>query len=484
MAPSGAWAAIRALLAAPAIRLDAADGGALLRAAAATGQVDIAQRLLALGADPNVADPQFGSTALMAAAGQGNTELVRELLAHGADVNAVNAGGVNVMTAAAPHPEVVKVLVDAGFVTGPTDTGGAPLLPKYMNTQPDLALRLITAGVGLQDRDRAGNSLLSIAAHLGCVGMMQAILQASPAAAASETELAAAAAAAVGGRHVDSVGFLLHHGLKATGAEGQKVVAAASDAQILRQLFDLGFSARAAAGVGNDALVSAAAAPDGDTSVLRLLLEHGADSNAEGMEGNRPLVEAARLGSINAVKLLLAHGANAHLANRDGVTPLMAAADRGFHEFMNSPRTVAEPVMGGSIVGARPPRAEAIYAGNGMMLSQVMPQHPPADRQVHPALAKSMYPVMMADITFFTGRETPGIVSALLDAGAGVDAKDADGRTALMRAAAAGYVQNTQLLLAHGASRGAKNGQGETAAGIAAAFHHEQLADLLSPTHR
>src|SRR5688500_14390320 len=67
-----------------------------------------------------------------------------------------------------------------------------------------------------------------------------------------------------------------------------------------------------------------------DEAKVRVLLTRGAGVNTRQVEGRTPLYQAATLGNGNAVlRLLLAKGADPNLAIANGRTPLMAAAGRG-----------------------------------------------------------------------------------------------------------------------------------------------------------
>jgi ankyrin repeat protein len=59
-----------------------------------------------------------------------------------------------------------------------------------------------------------------------------------------------------------------------------------------------------------------------DGSVLRLLLERGADVNARANDGSIPLHRASRNGALEVVRLLLEHGADVEAVNSDGETAL------------------------------------------------------------------------------------------------------------------------------------------------------------------
>ena len=60
-------------------------------------------------------------------------------------------------------------------------------------------------------------------------------------------------------------------------------------------------------------------------SIMNLLLEHGADPNAQSDDGDTPLLDAVRYGSKDAVETLLARGANVNIKNKSGETPLALA---------------------------------------------------------------------------------------------------------------------------------------------------------------
>jgi ankyrin repeat protein len=71
-----------------------------------------------------------------------------------------------------------------------------------------------------------------------------------------------------------------------------------------------------------------------DGSVLRSLLEHGADTNVQNHFGRTPLHRASFRGALEVVRLLLEHGADAEAKNHIDKTALQIAADEGHDEVV------------------------------------------------------------------------------------------------------------------------------------------------------
>jgi len=68
------------------------------------------------------------------------------------------------------------------------------------------------------------------------------------------------------------------------------------------------------------------AAARGSVSVGQMLIGLGADVNAVGSNGNRPLDLACLKGYVDFVKLLIAHGVKVNVRDKDGITALHNAA--------------------------------------------------------------------------------------------------------------------------------------------------------------
>ena len=73
----------------------------------------------------------------------------------------------------------------------------------------------------------------------------------------------------------------------------------------------------------------------GQATVLRTLLDQGADANARDPSGWTPLLETVFAGHVEAAKTLLERGADANAADDGGWTPLMEAAAKGNKELVS-----------------------------------------------------------------------------------------------------------------------------------------------------
>jgi ankyrin repeat protein len=71
-----------------------------------------------------------------------------------------------------------------------------------------------------------------------------------------------------------------------------------------------------------------------DSSLLRLLLEHGADINVQKRGGSTPLHRASANGALKVVRLLLEHGADVEVKDDRGKTALRVAGGKRRDEVM------------------------------------------------------------------------------------------------------------------------------------------------------
>ena len=156
-------------------------------------------------------------------------------------------------------------------------------------------------------------------------------------------------------------------------------------------------------------------------SIARFLLEHGANSNIHYRASNTemPLHLAARQGNVEAVKLLLEHGADVNGLEQNNSTPLVYAASGTSKEIV-----------------------ELLFA-KGAIISQ-----------------KPGYWTIFQH--WALGAGDTNVATVLLSHGAKVNAKDSEGKTPLHFAAQQGTFQAVEWLLKNGADVNGKDNKGVT----------------------
>ena len=256
--------------------------GQNLSEAVFTGDLAAVKQALTDGADPNAKDSQSGSTMLATAALMGHTEVVALLLEHGAEVNAKSRDGSTPLHTAAflGRVETVKLLLEKGAdTTLRNNMGGTAIEGAKLNW-------LMTKGI---------------------VGMLQIEID--------EAEVKA-------GR-IEVIKLLSEQPNNASQSHNLWEVVAAGELSAIKDA--LGDSVDLNAQDPQFGITPLAwAALMGQTKVVALLLEHGADINAKNRDGATPLHSAAFLGRVETVKLLLEKGADTTLRNNDGTTAMDA----------------------------------------------------------------------------------------------------------------------------------------------------------------
>jgi hypothetical protein len=147
----------------PARRLRPAD----LVSAAACGDVDAVDKLLALGLPIGHVDAQ-GATALVRAAGNGHAAMVAYLLDHGADAAQSAATGATALSAAvsAQQGEVVDVLLDHGVAVDQRLVGGGTaLMIAAAFGHAGIAAQLLAHQADVDAEDERGTRALHAAAQ-------------------------------------------------------------------------------------------------------------------------------------------------------------------------------------------------------------------------------------------------------------------------------------------------------------------------------
>ncbi|TVY83746.1 Ankyrin repeat domain-containing protein [Lachnellula suecica] len=250
-----------------------------LGAAVAEGEEGVFERLLEMGADPNLVDEKYARDPLFLACQEQKGSYVDQLIEKGADVNAYTKRG--------------SVLQSAAFNSN-SEEGGLNILEKLISHG---------AGVNAITKGPYGTTLN---------------------------------AATVGG-DFGTVKWLLEHGVDINligGHFGSALQASASNAslKISRLLFKHGANVNGISGRYRTALQAACAA--GDIYTAKLLLNHGADPNIKGGRYGTALQAACVAQNTDLVRLLLARGADPKITGGRYGNAFTAAVMMGEYEVV------------------------------------------------------------------------------------------------------------------------------------------------------
>jgi len=363
-----------------------ADGMTALHWAARQNDLETVQMLIKAGVNPNSANPG-GETALMTATRTGNVAAIKLLIDRGAAVNAKEEvrGQTALMWAVLEnHPDAVKLLLDKG---ADINAQTAVVIPDGVTAEPQGTSGDIGAhGPGIY-RPRAipapsgGMTALNFAAREGNMEMARILLDAKadinlPAANGSTPLIVATI-----NNHIQLALFLVDRGADVNQAdkfwkrtplfaavearnpdftresppavpdtgdplELIKVLLAkgAKPNALINTVPPRGFMQGTASWVnfdGQTAFIKAALV--GDITVMRLLLEKGADPNIKTIEGSTALMAAAGVNWVvsqtysrsneeylEAAKLCLEKGADVNAVNKQGFTAMHGATNKGF----------------------------------------------------------------------------------------------------------------------------------------------------------
>jgi uncharacterized protein len=302
-------------------------GATPLSEAAALGNAAIIEALLKAGADPKTLTTADGETVLMTAARAGNADAVKVLLDHGADVNAREnyKGQTALMWAAAEHhSDVVKVLLDHGADW------------KVVSFDRETKLPKLSAASSVTPFARGGVTAFLFAAREGDIESARVMLDAGVDINQVDVDGTNALVFSIMNQHYSFARFLLDRGANPNllDVKGRGALYAVVD--IRNEDYSAMPSRKE-----NDPLPS--------LEIVKDLLAHGANPNAQltknlpgrsGMdsgdttldEGATPLMRAARAGDSAVMRLLLDKGADPKLTTKEGNTALMFAAGVGYRD--------------------------------------------------------------------------------------------------------------------------------------------------------
>ena len=360
--------------------------------ASTNGSAAVIRKLLDAGADPNAADAG-GETALMTAMRSGNIDAVKALLQHGADVKAKDA--VTQQTALmwavrSNFPAAVEILLEYGAeINARTRIGKTPAARPPGAGGGSHGAGIVRSGwpeQGFQGETPGGMTPLLYAARDGRTDIARMLIAAKGDVQQADVNGITPLLMAITNNHLDTAKLLLEKGAAVNAADwwGRTPLYAAIEIRnrdygrnneheidrpaaldLIKTLLDRGANVNARTKevpptrrfvtplgdlswvdfTGQTPFLRAALA--GDITVMRLLLEKGADPNIATFAGTTPLMAAAGVNwmtgqtfieskeaSMEAVQLCLDKGGDVNAKNSMGVTVVIGAANRGADDIL------------------------------------------------------------------------------------------------------------------------------------------------------
>jgi ankyrin repeat protein len=292
-----------------------------LFAAIRRGSVADVNRLLKAGASPNTLDAD-GTPALMAATLFGDADLVKLLLERGADANRAGTGGTTALMWAVPNLEKVRLLLAHGAsvnARSETDRTAFLVAASYPRTVGVLRL-LIDRGADIRAQDRAGATALALAVRSADVDVVRFLVERG----LDPTALSAAARRSGFTRNdLPTTDYLMSKAPTPT----QDLLQPAATWQpttVVARWIELGADVNTAVTqqYARTPLMNAVTSEAEGAETLKLLLEKGANPNAEMTEGERPLDWAIYKGDRAKIQVLEQYGAiRGRGPRRDEIAP-------------------------------------------------------------------------------------------------------------------------------------------------------------------
>ncbi|XP_059621039.1 ankyrin repeat and KH domain-containing protein mask isoform X3 [Phlebotomus argentipes] len=223
-------------------------------------------------------------------------------------------------------------------------------------------------------------------------------------------------------------------------------------------------------GQKNDCTPLMEAASAGHVDIIKLLISHGADVNAQSSTGNTPLMYACAGGHVAAVQELLAHGANVEDHNENGHTPLMEAASAGHVEVAKILLEHGAGINTHSNEFKESALTLACYKGHLDMVRFLLEAGADQEHKTDEMHTALMEASMDGHVE---------VARLLLDSGAQVNMPTDSFESPLTLAACGGHVDLAMLLIERGANIEEVNDEGYTPLMEAAREGHEEMVALL-----
>ena len=368
------------------------DGVTPLAMACANANTEVIRKLLAAGANPELAD-RAGFTPLMLAVSRPKSENVRILLDAGAKADARESGAqatALMMAVREDNAAAVRLLLERGAdVNAATRVGKTPARRPPGAGGGSHGVGIVRSGwpeQGYQEATPGGMTPLLYAARDGRMEIARMLIGAGAKVNLPDANKITPLLMAITNNQPDTADLLIQNGAEINSSDfwGRTPLWAAVEIrdieysrsgehnvdrerllQLIRTLLDRGASPNARTaevpptrrflmGLGDLSWVDFTgqtpflrAALSGDLTVMKLLMEKGADPSIPTFSGTTALMAAAGINwvinqtfteesatQIEALKLCLEKGADINAANSMGLTPVFGAANRGADDIL------------------------------------------------------------------------------------------------------------------------------------------------------
>lgn len=185
--------------------------------------------------------------------------------------------------------------------------------------QGDIALArdILATGISVDTVNEYGLTALTHATEYGQVGMMRELIAHGADPMYTPADGSSLIHTAIFSGNMDGVKLLLDHGIDPT--DGILAAAAREEVDIMKLLIESGADTEKR-GRNDQTPLSYAASFSNSAPTISVLLDGGADPNAQDNYGDTALHCAAKSGESDSVRALLNHGADPTIVNRAGET--------------------------------------------------------------------------------------------------------------------------------------------------------------------
>ncbi|WP_411833777.1 ankyrin repeat domain-containing protein [Pseudoxanthomonas mexicana] len=471
-------------------RVDARDaaGHSALHAAARAGHAEIVEKLLAAGAQVEARDGE-GRTPWLDAAHGGRIAVLEKLAEAGADRQAHDAQQRNALMHACQgegaSPALIRRLLEWGVDAQAADAQDRRAADLAASAGRWTLVSLLDPAYPLPLAVRAGeDEEARVADHRPPAALLREGLlagrdesMAALAALCPPGELGALLHDAALRMAPARIEWLLRHDAPAEvpDADGDTPVfallASGTDAlATLRVLLARGASPAGAGGLAR--FLAACAQNSADAAQAEPfaleLLERGADPFGASPQGDPPLSLAVRLGWSRLLDRLLDLGVDREARDGHGMSALHLAAALG-----------REPAIRQLIAKGASPASRAADGQTPLGVALASGRRDLADWLDWHGWPLPQRALRPSDLPAAAMAGDAGAVRRLLDLGFAVDAQDAQGCTALLRAAGGGHRATVDLLLAHGADPQHAANTGATPLSAAVSMRQGEIVDAL-----